>query len=167
MNYTKPLLTSLCQMFAILILVALIVDLGVLYVSGIEGVPTSKVLSSSIDIFEPAVFSIVMLLGLGQVVDYLGKTAHYAELSHMSGARPVQPSQPQPTYESQPSFEAQPQPKYYLSLGDDRVGPHGKILAHAYIEEHEFDPAILAYRTDVGEWREASLMPEIWELEEI
>jgi hypothetical protein len=76
--YKQPILAFILRVFATIPAAIAIATLGVIIVGVASGNGTAGVLLS-LPVLISAAVSVLLLLGLAQVIDYLGRTAHASE----------------------------------------------------------------------------------------
>jgi hypothetical protein len=75
MEYKPPILVTFFKIYGVIVG---IIGLFGAFSMSVDGIALSIVISAALGSFSLAVF----LYGAGQVIDYFGRTAHYAEESH-------------------------------------------------------------------------------------
>lgn len=76
--YRQPILALILRVFGILAAAIAVIALGVIIVGVASGNGTAGVLVS-LPVLVSAVVSALLLFGVAQVIDYLGRTAHASE----------------------------------------------------------------------------------------
>ena len=76
--YRQPILALILRVFGILAAAIALIALGVIVVGVASGNGTAGVLVS-LPVLVSAVVSALLLFGVAQVIDYLGRTAHASE----------------------------------------------------------------------------------------